>query len=158
MKERGKKNGLIDLKILNQKNIIEIGFKAKRCRSSFYVPESGIIDYKQVTNKLSELITFINPNSKILTSCKVLDVKKDYLITTKAQSTHIIQYFVEVYFLIDLKKDNMKLDMKIVGFRGDYYYLNSQSKYKVKHLIYPVPNPEFPFLGVHLTRMTDGKH
>ena len=44
--------------------------------SALYVPESGIIDYKQVTNKLSELITFINPKSKIITSCEVLDVKK----------------------------------------------------------------------------------
>ena len=46
--------------------------------------------------------------------------------------------------------------MKIVGFRGDYYKLKDSSRHKVNNLIYPVPNPEFPFLGVHLTRMTDG--
>jgi L-2-hydroxyglutarate oxidase len=43
-----------------------------------------------------------------------------------------------------------------VGFRGDYYDLTEQGKHKVKHLIYPVPDPRFPFLGVHFTRMTDG--
>ena len=47
--------------------------------------------------------------------------------------------------------------MKIVGFRGDYFKLRPKAKNKVKHLIYPVPNPEFPFLGVHLTRMTNGE-
>ena len=47
--------------------------------------------------------------------------------------------------------------MKIVGFRGDYFKLKLEAKNKVKHLIYPVPNPEFPFLGVHLTRMTNGE-
>jgi L-2-hydroxyglutarate oxidase len=46
--------------------------------------------------------------------------------------------------------------MKIVGFRGDYYDLEDHAKEKVNNLIYPVPNPEFPFLGVHFTRMTDG--
>ena len=156
LKERGIKNGLIDLKILDQKKIIEIEPEVRGV-AALHVPESGIIDYKQVTNKLSELINLINPNSKILTSCKVLDVKKDYLITTKGTiNTHHSVFCGGLFSDRLAKKDNMNLDMRIVGFRGDYYYLNSQAKYKVKHLIYPVPNPEFPFLGVHLTRMTDG--
>ena len=46
--------------------------------------------------------------------------------------------------------------MQIVGFRGDYYKLRRNSRYKVNHLIYPVPNPDFPFLGVHFTRMVNG--
>ena len=55
------------------------------------------------------------------------------------------------------KKDGVKLKEKVVGFRGDYYELTEQGKHKVKNLIYPVPNPDFPFLGVHFTRMTDGE-
>ena len=55
------------------------------------------------------------------------------------------------------KNDGVKLKEKVVGFRGDYYELNEQAKHKVKNLIYPVPNPDFPFLGVHFTRMTDGE-
>ena len=47
-------------------------------------------------------------------------------------------------------------DVRIVPFRGEYYELKPQKRYLVKHLIYPVPNPAFPFLGVHYTRMTDG--
>ena len=54
------------------------------------------------------------------------------------------------------RKDGVKLKEKVVGFRGDYYELTDQAKHKVKNLIYPVPNPAFPFLGVHFTRMTDG--
>ena len=56
-----------------------------------------------------------------------------------------------------MAKDRLDLDMQIVGFRGDYYELNPNAKHKVKNLIYPVPNPEFPFLGVHFTRMVDGE-
>ncbi len=55
------------------------------------------------------------------------------------------------------KKDDVKLKEKVVGFRGDYYELTEQGHHKIKHLIYPVPNPDFPFLGVHFTRMTDGE-
>jgi L-2-hydroxyglutarate oxidase len=55
------------------------------------------------------------------------------------------------------KKDGVeKLGMQIVGFRGDYYNLTPEGEKKIKHLIYPVPNPEFPFLGVHFTRMALG--
>jgi len=53
-------------------------------------------------------------------------------------------------------KDKVKLDMQIVGFRGDYYELTEKAKSKVNNLVYPVPNPEFPFLGVHFTRMLNG--
>ncbi len=54
------------------------------------------------------------------------------------------------------KEDGVKIKEKVVGFRGDYYELTDQAKHKVKNLIYPVPNPAFPFLGVHFTRMTNG--
>jgi len=55
------------------------------------------------------------------------------------------------------RKDGVPLKERVVGFRGDYYELTEQAKHKVKNLIYPVPNPDFPFLGVHFTRMTDGE-
>jgi L-2-hydroxyglutarate oxidase len=54
------------------------------------------------------------------------------------------------------KKDNVLIREKVVGFRGDYYELTEEAKHKVRNLIYPVPNPDFPFLGVHFTRMVDG--
>lgn len=54
------------------------------------------------------------------------------------------------------KKTGILTDMKIVPFRGEYYELVPEKRYLVKHLIYPVPNPEFPFLGVHFTRMING--
>ena len=55
------------------------------------------------------------------------------------------------------RKDGVKLRERVVGFRGDYYELNDHAKHKIKNLIYPVPNPDFPFLGVHFTRMTNGE-
>jgi L-2-hydroxyglutarate oxidase len=54
------------------------------------------------------------------------------------------------------RKDGVQLPERVVGFRGDYYELEDHAKHKVRNLIYPVPNPQFPFLGVHFTRMTNG--
>ena len=157
LKHRGESNGLINLEIIGPEKIKEIEPFANGV-AALYVPESGIVDYKGFTNKLAELIIEINPKSKILTSCEVLDVKEESLITTKGifKTSHSI--FCGGLFSDRLaKKDKMNLDLKIVGFRGDYYDLEDHAKEKVKHLIYPVPNPEFPFLGVHFTRMTDGR-
>ena len=125
------------------------------------VPETGIIDYKQLAEKLSVLMKNINSESKILTNTEVIDFithsDKSIVITKKHQFE--CQNIIVCGGLFSdrlAKKDNMDLDMKIVGFRGDYYTLADSAKHKVKNLIYPVPNPEFPFLGVHFTRMMNG--
>lgn len=128
--------------------------------AGIWVPCTGIIDYVGATNKLAELIRIINPNSKIYTSCEVLNFSQDD-ITTINTSKGNFQAKKKVFcggLQSDrlAKKDNVKTDMEIVGFRGDYYELNDHAKHKVKNLIYPVPNPEFPFLGVHFTRMVNG--
>jgi len=156
LKENGEKNGLIGLKLLNPAEFRKIepnivGVKA------LWVPEAGIIDYKGITNKLSELLLFKNPNSKVITDCEVLDYNDAKINTTNGDfnAKHII--FCGGLFADRLAvKDNVKLDMQIVGFRGDYYELRDHAKSKINNLVYPVPNPEFPFLGVHFTRMTNG--
>jgi len=156
LKTRGEQNGLIGLQIIGKNKIKDIEPFVEGA-AALFVPESGIIDYKAVTNKLSELIIQINPNSKIQTSCEVLDVKDEVLLTNQGNIKSHHSVFCGGLFSDRLaKKDDMKLKMKIVGFRGDYYDLEDHAKEKVNNLIYPVPNPEFPFLGVHFTRMTDG--
>jgi L-2-hydroxyglutarate oxidase len=127
-----------------------------------HVPVTGIIDFRGATEKMVELALAINPNSELRLNTEVTDVKK-------LAASSIIQTDkgdVEARYLVFCaglqadrlaKKDGVKLKEKVVGFRGDYYELTEQGKHKVKNLIYPVPNPDFPFLGVHFTRMTDGE-
>lgn len=125
------------------------------------VPTTGIIDYVAVTKKLAELIVGIQPESKILLGQEVISfVRADgirKITTTKGTLQAKRMIFCGGLHSDRLaKKDNVKLDMSIVGFRGDYYELTKEGMHKVKHLIYPVPNPAFPFLGVHFTRMIQG--
>ncbi|MDP7567371.1 MAG: L-2-hydroxyglutarate oxidase [Flavobacteriales bacterium] len=156
LKLNGEQNGLTGLKLLNPNEFKKIepnidGLKA------LWVPESGIIDYKGVTEKLAKKVKEINPTSEIITDCEVDNYSNELINTSKGEFTakHIV--FCGGLFSDRLAtKDKVKLDMQIVGFRGDYYELSEQAKSKINNLVYPVPNPEFPFLGVHFTRMTNG--
>jgi L-2-hydroxyglutarate oxidase len=157
LKKNGEKNGLIGLKLLNPEEFKKIEPNVEGVKA-LWVPESGIIDYKEVANKLAEKIIAINFNSEVITNCEVKDYNNSEIETSKGtfKANHII--FCGGLFADRLAiKDKVKLNMQIVGFRGDYYELTEQAKRKVNNLIYPVPNREFPFLGVHFTRMMGGK-
>lgn len=126
-----------------------------------WVPCTGIIDFKGTTEKLTDLVLSIQPKSRLVLGEEVLDVNHTSETSTVIASR---QHYKtkHVIFCGGLqadrlaKKDNINLKQRIVGFRGDYYNLTEDAKHKVKHLIYPVPNPAFPFLGVHFTRMVNG--
>lgn len=126
-----------------------------------WVPCTGIIDFASVSRKYVELIKR-NENGEVLEGVEVLAFEKHPTFTkviTKKQ-VYEARYIINCAGLqCDriAKKDGVNPDLKIVGFRGDYYDLTEQGKKKVRNLIYPVPNPAFPFLGVHFTRMVNGE-
>ena len=130
--------------------------------AGLWVGCTGIIDYRAVTNKLAELVIKINPKSKILTGHEVTGLKEKGTLkeVLTSNGNFIGKHLI---FCGGLHSDRLakmdggkNLGMRIVGFRGDYFDLAPHSKNKIKNLIYPVPDPAFPFLGVHFTRMTDG--
>ncbi|MEZ4772775.1 MAG: L-2-hydroxyglutarate oxidase [Bacteroidia bacterium] len=129
--------------------------------AGIYVSCTGIIDYPAVVYKLAELLTGLNENSRALTGQKVLNVTKgeDYsTITTNCahfKTRHVI-YCGGLFSDRLATMDGVDISAKIVGFRGDYFDLADHALDKVRNLIYPVPNPAFPFLGVHFTRMIHG--
>jgi len=126
------------------------------------VPCTGIIDFVAATNKMAELALEAQPLSKMVLGCEVKDIIKSDDSSTIVTNQNDFET-KHIVFCAGLqadrlaKKDGVKLKEKVVGFRGDYYELTKQGMHKVKHLIYPVPNPDFPFLGVHFTRMTNGE-
>ena len=125
------------------------------------VPCTGIIDFTAVAKKLAELIEAESAGNKVLTSHKVVAFEKhDFytkLITNKGALA--AKYIINCGGLqCDriAKMDGVKASVRIIPFRGDYYELTEEAAEKVRALIYPVPDPAFPFLGVHFTRMIDG--
>jgi len=132
------------------------------CIAGLHVACTGIIDFRAATAKMVELALAINPHSKLMLKTEVVGIEKkpDGTIFQTNQGNFEATYAVYCAGLQAdrlAKKDGVKLREKVVGFRGDYYELTHEARHKVKHLIYPTPNPDFPFLGVHFTRMTDGE-
>jgi L-2-hydroxyglutarate oxidase len=127
-----------------------------------WVPCTGIIDFRGATEKMAELALAMNTESEIQLGHEVLSIEKgeetSKIITNKGSFEAKYLVFCAGLQADRLaKKDGVNLKEKVVGFRGDYYELTEEAKHKVKNLIYPVPDPNFPFLGVHFTRMTDGE-
>ena len=127
-----------------------------------HVPCTGIIDFRGATEKMAEVALAKQSNTKVHLNETALDFIKNEngaeVVTNKGRYNGKVLVFCSGLQADRLaKKDGVDLKEKVVGFRGDYYELTDQGKHKVKHLIYPVPNPDFPFLGVHFTRMTDGE-
>lgn len=129
--------------------------------AGLWVPCTGIIDFRGATAKMAEIALSLQSESKMYLSHEVIDVVKgessSQVITNKGtiDAKHLV--FCAGLFADRLaKKDGVNLKEKVVGFRGDYYELTDEAKHKVRNLIYPVPNPAMPFLGVHFTRMTNG--
>ncbi|WP_107038742.1 L-2-hydroxyglutarate oxidase [Brumimicrobium mesophilum] len=129
--------------------------------AGIWVPCTGIIDYRNATEKMVANAEGMNSNSKTVLGEEVIGVEKndDYSTvigaTKKFKAKHLI-FCAGLQADRLARKDGVKLKEQVVGFRGDYYELTDQAQHKVKNLIYPVPNPAFPFLGVHFTRMTNG--
>lgn len=157
----GLENGIEGIEKITAAQVNEIEPHVKSI-GGIWVPVTGIIDFRGATEKMAELALAANPQSAMYLGCEVSGIEKgeahSTLFTNKG--TFQAQYLV---FCAGLqadrlaKKDGVALKEKVVGFRGDYYELTPEARHKVKNLIYPVPNPDFPFLGVHFTRMTDGE-
>lgn len=130
--------------------------------AGIWVPCTGIIDYKKATEKMVEIALNTNLESELVLNTEAVSFEKENdinLITTnkKNYQSRFIIFCGGLQADRLARKDHVQLKEKVVGFRGDYYELTDTAKHKIKNLIYPVPNPDFPFLGVHFTRMTNGE-
>ncbi|MDB4050396.1 L-2-hydroxyglutarate oxidase [Flavobacteriaceae bacterium] len=157
--KRGNANGLKGLKYLSKKELYlrEPNVVAKK---SLIVPEEGIVDYKAVMNKLSEII--INKGGDIILSSQInkIENSKNKIIINCNNNEYVIDLLLNCTGLFsdrNFKKYlNKKSPVKIIPFRGEYFKLKKDYNHLVNDLIYPVPNPRYPFLGVHFTRMING--
>ena len=157
--ERGQQNGLMGFKMLNKDEIKEhephvAGLKG------FFVPQTGIIDYTDVcvkyAQKVQALAGELRFNEKV-TSIKSY-VRHSTVVTDKGSyDTTLVVNCAGLYSdKIAQMTDPKANDLRIMPFRGEYFELKKERQHLVKNLIYPVPDPNFPFLGVHFTRMIHG--
>ncbi len=120
---------------------------------------TGIVNYQQVCQKFADLIREKGGDLFLNTKVEnILDTANGQLLETN-RGTFDARFLINCAGLHSdriAKLEGVDPQAKIVPFRGEYYELKPEKRYLVKNLIYPVPNPSFPFLGVHFTRMIDG--
>ena len=154
---RGVANGLT-VKKLSASEVKEIEPNVS-CLAGLHVPTTGIVNFSDVCQKLAELIEIGGGELRLDT--KVLGFRSDggQAVLETSKGTLAAQRIINCAGLHSdrvAKLDGAEPGAQIVPFRGEYYELKPESRSLVRNLIYPVPDPQFPFLGVHFTRMIDG--
>lgn len=156
--ERGEANGLTNMKKLSAEELKEHEPHVAGVEGLF-VPQTGIIDYKEVARKYAE--KFMHFGGNIFTANEVVDFKQNgkvvEVITNKRTlTTRLVINCTGLHSDKVTALTGIEPNYRIIPFRGEYYELKPEAQHLVKNLIYPVPDPNFPFLGVHFTRMING--
>ena len=158
LEERGRQNGLNGIRRLGREEILQREPNAAGLEA-LEVPEEGIVDYGQVCERLSKLLC--DEGHEIHLGMKVLSGG----LRGRKMRLHTDADELEADYVVNctgLHSDRMcrqlggRPAVKIVPFRGEYYKIRPERQGLVNHLIYPVPDPAFPFLGVHFTRLIHG--
>ena len=155
--KRGQQNGvrceMVDVDRLKELEPHTAGIKA------IHVPEAGIVYYPGVCQKLSELLTSGGTDIRLNTRVVAVRQKTDEVHIQTSTENVVASQVVNCTGLYSdrvAKLSGQQMQEQIVPFRGEYYVLKPEAEHLCRTLIYPVPDPEFPFLGVHFTRMIAG--
>lgn len=155
--QRGQENGVI-CEMIEETRLKELEPHVAGVRG-IHVPETGIVDYKQVAARLAERIQ--EKGNEIHTGAEVVGIRhqSDSITVQTRQGDFTAKQVINCGGLFSDRVARMGGShpaSRIVPFRGEYYVLKPQAEHLCRTLIYPVPNPEFPFLGVHFTKMIHG--
>ena len=163
---RGTANSVQDLELIDGARLREIEPAAAGVQA-IYSPNTGIVDYGNVAQAYREDVQ--NGGGDIITSTRVRSIHNGERATLEAETTTdngVTEREIQAQYIITcgglhsdrlVKMTRQQTDVQIVPFRGDYYMLRPEKRDMVKGLIYPVPDPRFPFLGVHFTRVMNGE-
>jgi L-2-hydroxyglutarate oxidase len=155
--QRGCENG-VQCEIIDRDRLSELEPHAAGV-AALHVPEAGIVNYRQVCERLRDIV--IERGGRFITGARVTGIRRlsEEIVLETSTGEHAAKFVVNCAGLYSdrvTRLGGQKPTAKIVPFRGEYYKLKDEAKHLCKNLIYPVPDPSFPFLGVHFTRMIDG--
>ena len=156
--ERARENG-IDVQLLDAEELRDLEPNVRGV-GAIYSPSTGIVDYGRVTNKMAERFRELGGEVRTGSRVAALNELADRIDVTLSSGVTVQTHYLLVCggLMADrlVRLIGIEPDFAIVPYRGEYYQLPPDKNDLVRHLIYPVPDPDLPFLGVHLTRMIDG--
>jgi L-2-hydroxyglutarate oxidase len=156
--ERGNANGVPGLRMMGRDEFREIEPHCEGLRA-LHVPSTGIVDYTVVAQKYAELIQ--QADGEIVLAAKVVGLHSAdgaNIVETRTR-TFRARYVINcagLYSDTIARMAGVQTNLEIIPFRGEYYEVRPERRHLVRNLIYPVPEPRFPFLGVHFTRRVNG--
>ena len=161
---RGQANGLEGLDIVGPERLKELEPYATGVKALF-VPETGIVDYKKVAAAYAEKVRDANGDIRLRQKVLgIIDGREEIVLQTSGGDYRTkflinccgLQSDIVAQMMPGMSRAEGEEEHRIIPFRGEYYKIAPERQFLVKNLIYPVPDPTFPFLGVHFTRMARG--
>ena len=155
--QRGVENGIL-CEMIDAQRLHELESHVKGIKA-IHVPEAGIVDYRQVCARMAEKVESKEENQIFLASKVVqMSMSGDRVVVSTARGEHEARFVVNCAGLHSDRVTSLTKTpkAKIIPFRGEYFEVIPEAHHLCRNLIYPVPDPSFPFLGVHFTRMIGG--
>ena len=159
LEERATQLSMEDVKVLQKSDILTLEPYCK-FDNALHVPQAGVVDYGVVTKKLASKFQSLGGTIEYFQKIKSIKTKNDLKILESNNSIFQSEFLINCAGLYSdniAQLDNVEPELRIIPFRGEYFTIAEEKSHLVKNMIYPISDPDLPFLGIHLTKTVDNK-
>ena len=159
LEERANQLNMEDVKVLEKSDILTLEPYCK-FDNALHVPQAGVVDYGVVTKKLASKFQSLGGTIEYFQKIKSIKTKNDLKILESNNSIFQSEFLINCAGLYSdniAQLDNVEPELRIIPFRGEYFTITEEKSHLVNNMIYPISDPDLPFLGIHLTKTVDNK-
>jgi len=159
LEERATQLSMEDVKVLEKSDILTLEPYCK-FDNALHVPQAGVVDYGVVTKKLASKFQSLGGTVEYFQKIKSIKTKNDLKILESNNSIFQSEFLINCAGLYSdniAQLDNVEPELRIIPFRGEYFTITEEKSHLVNNMIYPISDPDLPFLGIHLTKTVDNK-
>ena len=159
LNKRAEELNMDGVRVLERNEILSFEPSCK-FKSALYVPQAGVVDYKVVSEMIAKKFLSLGGTIKYFQKIKTINTENNLKVLTSDRETFKSEFLINCAGLFSdtvAELDNIKPDLRIIPFRGEYYVLSQEKAHLVNNMIYPISDPNLPFLGIHLTKTVDGQ-
>ena len=159
LEERANQLNMEDVKVLEKSDILTLEPYCK-FDNALYVPQAGVVDYGVVTKKIASKFQSLGGTIEYFQNIRSIKSKNNLKILESNNSIFHSEYLINCAGLYSdniARLDNVEPELKIIPFRGEYFTIAEEKSHLVNNMIYPISDPDLPFLGIHLTKTVDNK-
>ena len=159
LEERANQLNMEDVKVLEKSDILTLEPYCK-FDNALHVPQAGVVDYGVVTKKIASKFQSLGGTIEYFQNIRSIKSKNNLKILESNNSIFHSEYLINCAGLYSdniARLDNVEPELRIVPFRGEYFTIAEEKSHLVNNMIYPISDPDLPFLGIHLTKTVDNK-